>query len=100
MVDNQSIQVRLPGSARPAAEDVEQLQALFEAIAEVRFACGERSAAEAALTTDGWAVRTRLRWVAEARRGGEVEEVTGASRAEALEHLEQLVKADRVLSAL
>jgi hypothetical protein len=37
--------------------------------------------------------------VAEARKGGELEEVTGVSKTEALQHLDQLVKADRVMSA-
>ena len=100
MADNQVIQVRLPESAQPTHGDVELLRGIFDAIATLRFAqSGEGNAAEAALTGEGWSVRTRLRWVAEARRGAEHEEVTGASKSEALEHLRQLVRADQVLSA-
>jgi hypothetical protein len=100
MADNQSIQVRLPDGAEPTHGDVELLRGIFEAIVTLRCAqSGEGTAAEQALTGEGWSVRTRLRWVAEARRGAEFEEVTGASKAEALEHLQQLVRADQVLSA-
>lgn len=100
MADSQIIQVRLPDGAQPAPADVELLRGIFEAIATLRFAQGgDGSAAEDALTGDGWNVRTRLRWVAEASRGAEFEEVAGASKAEALEHLQQLVRADQVLSA-
>ena len=59
----------------------------------------ESDEVEQALAADGWSVHAHLTWVAEARKGGESEQVTGASRAEALRHLEQLVKADQVLSA-
>ena len=101
MADSQIIQVRLPDSAQPTPEDVELLRGIFDAIVTLRFApSGESNTAEEALTGEGWGIRTRLRWVAEARRGAEFEEVTGASKNEALEHLQQLVKADRVLSAL
>ena len=101
MADSQIIEVRLPDRAQPAREDVELLRSIFEAI--VTLGCAherERSTAEAALTDDGWTVRTRLGWVAVARKGAEVEEVTGASKAEALERLQELVRADRVLSPL
>lgn len=100
MADNQIIQVRLPDRAEPTREDVELLRGIFEAIVTLRFAqSAEGNTAEEALTGEGWSVRTRLRWVAEARRGAEYEEVTGASKTEALEHLQNLVRADQVLSA-
>ena len=100
MANNQIIQVRLPDGAEPTRGELEMLRGIFDAIVTLRFAQGsEHSTAEDALTGEGWNVRTRLRWVAEARRGGEFEEVTGASKPEALEHLQQLVRADQVLSA-
>jgi hypothetical protein len=100
MADNQTIQVRLPEGAKPTHEEVELLRGIFEAIVTLRFAQShEGDAAESGLTSEGWSVRTRLRWVAEARKDAELEEVAGASKAEALERLQQLVKADQVLSA-
>lgn len=97
MADGQTIVVQLPGRAQPALEDVELLRGIFEAIATLGCAPAE-SAAEQALTAQGWAVRTRIGWIAEARKDEEFEEVTAASKAEALERLQELVRADRVLS--
>jgi hypothetical protein len=95
------IHVPLPESAEPTREDIELLQGIFDAIVSLRFGRG-RAGDEVlqALGADGWRVRTWLGWVAEARKGGECEQVTGASKGEALVHLEQLVRADRVISAL
>jgi hypothetical protein len=91
--------VRLPDRAQPALEDVELLRGIFEAIVTLTFApADEHGPAETALTSEGWTVRTRLGWVAEARKGAEVEEVTGSSRGDALERLQELVRADQVLS--
>jgi len=79
---------------------VAHLQGLFDAMVTLRF--GQSPAGErvlGALRADGWQVRSRLGWIAEAKKGGESEQVTGASQTEALVHLEQLIKADRVMSA-
>ena len=100
MAGGQFIQVQLPDTAAPTREDVELLRGIFEAIVALRFPEHRVSdEAEGALTANGWSVQAHLTWVAEARKGDESEQVTGASRAEALRHLEQLVKADQVLSA-
>lgn len=100
MAGSDVIHVRLPESAAPSPEEIELLQGLFDAIVALRF--GQSPTSErvlGALRADGWQVRSRLGWVAEAKRGGESEQVTGATQTEALVHLEQLIKADRVMSA-
>jgi len=100
MAGGQFIQVQLPESAEPTREEIELLKGVFDAIVMLRF--GRPRGAddvEQALAADGWSVHAHLKWVAEARRGGELEEATGGSRPEAIRHLQQLVKADQVLSA-
>ena len=100
MAGQHVIHVPLPESGEATAADVELLRGIFDAIVALRF--GPTRAGEQvvqALTTDGWDVRAHLGWVAEARKGGECEQVTGATHTEALVHLEQLIKADRVMSA-
>jgi hypothetical protein len=94
------IQVELPDWVEPTPEDLEVLHGIFDAIVSLRFGpthTGEQVVQ--ALKADGWDVRSRLAWVAEARKGGEYEQVTGASNTAALVHLDRLVKADRVMSA-
>jgi hypothetical protein len=100
MAASRIIQVVLPESVEPTREDLDLLQGIFDAIVTLRFGQG-RSGEQVTrtLAADGWSVRSRLGWVAEARKGGEFEQVTGASKTEALVHLDQLVKADRVMSA-
>jgi hypothetical protein len=100
MAGNQVIEVRLPDGAEPTREDLDLLRSIVDAIVTFRFRPdhpGEE--AERTLVGEGWTVRTRLAWAAEARKGSECEQVSGATQAEALRHLLQLVRADRVLSA-
>lgn len=100
MAGGQFIQVQLPEGAEPTREEIELLKGVFDAIVMLRFGrTREGDEVEQALAGEGWSVHAHLRWVAEARRGGELEEATGGSRADALRHLHQLVKADQVLSA-
>ena len=100
MAGGQFIQVQLPEGAEPTRDEVELLKGIFEAIVALRFRQPRESdEVEQVLAADGWSVQAHLTWVAEARKGDESEQVTGASRSEALRHLEQLVKADQVLSA-
>jgi hypothetical protein len=100
MAGAEIIQVQLPEGAEATRGEVELLKGIFEAIVALRDRQGQAGdEIEAALTAEGWSVHTHLKWVAEARKGSELEEVTGATRAEALKHLHQLVKADQVLSA-
>jgi len=100
MAGSRVIQVSLPEGVEPTREDLDLLQGIFDAIVTLRF--GQGRAGEQVTRTleaDGWSVRSRLGWVAEARKGGELEQVAGGSKTDALVHLDQLVKADRVISA-
>jgi len=100
MAGSRVIQVPLPESVEPTREDLELLQGIFDAIVTLRFGEGRTGdQVVRTLAADGWNVRSRLGWVAEARKGGELEQVTGTSKTEALVHLDRLVKADRVMSA-
>ncbi len=100
MAGRQFIQVQFPDTAAPTRDDVELLKGIFEAIVALRFPEHRVSdESEGALTANGWCVQAHLKWVAEARKGAEFEVASGASRADALRQLEQLVKADQVLSA-
>ena len=100
MATNRVIEVQLPDGAAPTRDELAMLQATFDSIVALRF---EHQPAldeiEKALVADGWTVRSRLMWVAEAKKGGECEEATGASRIDALRHLQQLVRAEQVMSA-
>ncbi len=99
MAGTRTIEVTLPEAVGTTPDDVELLQGIFEAIAALRCPSRETGAeVERTLAQAGWVVRARLMWVAEARRAGEYQEVSGGTRADALKHLEQLVRADQVLS--
>ncbi len=50
-----------------------------------------------ALQDDGWDVRVRLMWVAEARRGHDYEQGVGLTRDEAFDQLEQLTRLDAMI---
>lgn len=100
MAGDQVVHVRIPEGVGATPDDVEMLAGIFDAIVTLRFGHGSKGAeAEQSLAAEGWSVRSHLKWVAEARRGGELDEATGGSRDEALRHLQELVKADQVLSA-
>lgn len=51
-------------------------------------------AIERALQDEGWAVRCRRMWVAEARKGHECEQAVGETPEEALAALHELAKID------
>ncbi len=99
MAGNRIVEVRLPDGVEPTQDDVDQLLGIFEAIVALRFNRGPIGEAEQILAGEGWAVRTHLAWKAEARKGTESEQVSGATREEALAHLLKLVRADQVISA-
>lgn len=99
MPGNRIIQVTLPEGAEPTREDLELLQGIFEAVVTLRFRQSRMAdEVECALAAEGWDVRSRLVWVAEAKKGSEHEEATGLSKADALTFLHRLVKADQVMS--
>lgn len=97
MSNGKFIAVHLPKDAQPSAADVEQLTAACEAVADLRFDLDPLSREiEQDLTARGWQLHARLTWVVEARRGHEVEQASGRSRAEALAQLAQLVHLEEV----
>ncbi len=49
---------------------------------------------ERALQSEGWAVRCRQMWVAEARKGHECEQAVGDTKEKALAALHELTKID------
>lgn len=51
---------------------------------------------ERELIARGWTVRAQLMWVAEARRGREIEQAVGTTREDAYDQLEQLTKVDEL----
>jgi hypothetical protein len=90
-----SIAVRLPDTVQPTREDVEALEAIFEAIVALRFEEGrEWQVIKRALVADSWDVRTHLMWVAEARRGRESEQGIGRTKNEAYGHLQEFTTID------
>lgn len=99
-VKNASIQVRLPETVQPTREDLEALEATFEAIVALRFEEGRGwQAVKRALVAHGWEVRTRLMWVAEARRGRDSEQGVGRTKDEAYRHLQEFTNVDELTIA-
>lgn len=92
-----SIEVRLPDGVQPTAEDIEALEATFQAIVALRYEEGtEWRDVQRALVADGWDACCRLMWVAEARRGRESEQGVGRTRNEAYGHLKELTTIDEL----
>jgi hypothetical protein len=95
MAGNNVIEVTLPDAAAPTQEDLEQLEATFKAIVDLRYP-GNRDwhKVEQALVAEGWTVRSQLMWVAEAHKGWESELATGRTKSEAFKQLQQLARID------
>lgn len=92
-----TIHVPLPADADATPEDLEMLGATFRAIVTIRFQGGRGwEETERLLLSQGWAVRSQLMWVAEARRGWDIEQGVGATKEEAYERLQQLTKLDEL----
>lgn len=97
MNTTRTIEVRLPVQAEPTPEDLELLDATFHAIVELRFQGGHMwDSIERELGRRGWRVQSRLMWVAEARRGREVEQAVGRTKDEAYDQLQQLTTIDEM----
>jgi hypothetical protein len=89
------IEIALPEQATPTKEDLEQLEATFRAIVDLRYPGDpEWQKVERALVAEGWTVRSQLMWVAEARKGWESELATGRTKADAFRQLQQLARID------
>ncbi|HSL21671.1 MAG TPA: hypothetical protein VK886_09055 [Vicinamibacterales bacterium] len=97
MDGTKKIEVRLPDDAQPTTEDLETLDATFNAIVTLRFQGGQGwEPIERALVAGGWEVRSRLMWVAEARRGRDSEQGVGRTKEEAYSRLQELTKIDEL----
>jgi hypothetical protein len=92
------IEVPLPDGVEPSREDIELLEGTFRALLCLRYGGGrEGDALTRLLQERGWSVSVRPGWVAEARRGGDVEKAAGGTRAEALAELESLARLDELV---
>jgi len=78
-----------------AGDDRELLVATFQALIALRCERDRRwEMVRKQLEDDGWKVRWGLTWRAEAKRGDDYEEATGATLDEALAGVAQLARAD------
>ena len=97
MLAKRILEVPLPEGVRLDGTDLELLKATFQALASLR---GEKDRRwellEKQMRDDGWNVRWGLAWRAEAKRGADYEEATGATLEEALAGVAQLVRVDMV----
>jgi hypothetical protein len=101
MKATKTIEVQLPPLAEPTPEDLEVLDATFHAIVGLRFHDGHTwHEVERELATRGWKVQSHLMWVAEARRGREVEQGVGRTKDEAYAQLQQLTMLDELPGVL
>ncbi len=89
------LEVPLPPGSEPEPDELELLTATFQALVSLRRERGRRwQEPLEALRREGWTVQWGLSWRAEAKRGTDYEEATGATLAEALHGVAQLALAD------
>jgi hypothetical protein len=92
-----TLEVPIPDNMKLDVADVELLKATFQALVALR---GERDRrwelTLKQLEDDGWKVKWGLAWRAEAKRGEDYEEATGATLDEALAGVAQFARADMV----
>jgi len=97
MLAKRTLEVPLPDGVKLDGVDVELLKATFQALVALR---GERDRrwelTLKQLEDDGWKVKWGLAWRAEAKRGEDYEEATGATLDEALAGVAQFARADMV----
>jgi len=92
-----TLEVPIPDNVKLDALDVELLKATFQAIAALRVEKDRRwELTLKQLEDDGWKVKWGLAWRAEAKRGEDYEEATGATLEEALSGVAQFARADMV----
>ncbi len=97
MTGTKTIQVPLPEHAEPTREEIALLQSALEAIVDLCFRGTRAWEADAqALEQDGWSVRARLMWMADARKGAEYEEACGRTREEAFAKLREFARVDHM----
>jgi hypothetical protein len=95
MARERAIKVTLPEGTEPTPEDLELLDTTAQAIMSLRYE-GRREREETLLRleAEGWQVRCRLGWIAEARRGRECERAFAGTRDQALAELHTLTAMD------
>jgi len=95
MTGTMTVQVPLPEHADPTREEIALLESAFQAIVGLCYRGARAWEADArALEQDGWTVRARLMWVADARKGPEYEEACGRTRDEAFAKLREFARVD------
>jgi len=95
MLTRRTLEVPLPERMELAGDDRELLVATFQALIALRCERDRRwEMVRKQLEDDGWKVRWGLTWRAEAKRGDDYEEATGATLDEALAGVAQLARAD------
>ncbi|MEO8053645.1 MAG: hypothetical protein ABI768_00725 [Acidobacteriota bacterium] len=97
MLAKRTLEVPLPDGVKLDGLDLELLKATFQAIAALRAEKDRRwELTLKQLEDDGWKVKWGLAWRAEAKRGEDYEEATGATLDEALASVAQFARADMV----
>lgn len=100
MLTRRTLEVPLPERMELAGDDRELLVATFQALIALRCERDRRwELVRKQLEDDGWKVRWGLTWRAEAKRGDDYEEATGATLDEALAGVAQLARADMACRA-
>ncbi len=95
MLAKRTLEVPLPERVELNVADRELLVATFQALVALRYEKDRRwELTLKQLEDDGWKVRWGLTWRAEAKRGNDYEEATGATLDEALSGVAQLVRLD------
>ncbi|HUM01401.1 MAG TPA: hypothetical protein VL084_03885 [Thermoanaerobaculia bacterium] len=95
MLTRRTLEVPLPERMELGVADRELLVATFQALIALRCEKDRRwEMFQKQLEDDGWKVRWGLTWRAEAKRGDDYEEATGATLDEALSGVAQLVRFD------
>lgn len=92
-----TLEVPIPDHVKLDALDLELLKATFQALVALRVEKDRRwELTLKQLEDDGWKVKWGLAWRAEAKRGEDYEEATGATLDEALAGVAQFARADMV----
>jgi hypothetical protein len=93
----EALEITLPDGAHATDDERSMLEALCRLILSVR-AEGDHPWRDGVrrLEAAGWRLHWTLAWLAEARRGGQVEQGYGRTLAEAFDELEQNVMLDEV----
>jgi len=90
MATANTIEIPLPDGMQPTGLDLELIKATFQAIASLRCECGrDWEKIVHRLESDGWAVKWKLTWIAEAKRGDNFECVSGSTLDEAFAELHE-----------